>query len=102
MFRGKSVELEQVSEAWRVSQRVQRECEDRHNYSLRERDTLINQLQTTLHTHTKEAEVKTGVICIYIYHTHKILIVLFSDKRLIESLLLSCRSSPLLSSVRFL
>ncbi|KAG7316780.1 hypothetical protein KOW79_020321 [Hemibagrus wyckioides] len=62
LLRGKSVELEQVSEAWRVSQHVQHECEDRHNYSLRERDTLINQLQTTLHTHTNEAEEFTSAL----------------------------------------
>lgn len=69
LVRGKSVELEQVSEAWRGSQRVQRECEDRHMRSMRERDTLISQLQTTLHTRTKEAEVKTGFISISTIYT---------------------------------
>ncbi|TSN30226.1 Myomegalin [Bagarius yarrelli] len=62
LLRGKSVELEQVSEAWRGSQRVQRECEDRHKCSLRERDTLISQLQTTLHTRTKENEEFTAAL----------------------------------------
>ncbi|XP_060722828.1 myomegalin isoform X3 [Tachysurus vachellii] len=62
LLRGKSVQLEQVSEAWRGSQRVQRECEDRHNSSLRDRDTLIGQLQTTLHTRTKEAEEITAAL----------------------------------------
>ncbi|XP_053531723.1 myomegalin isoform X6 [Ictalurus punctatus] len=62
LVRGKSVELEQVSEAWRGSQRVQRECEDRHMRSMRERDTLISQLQTTLHTRTKEAEELTAAL----------------------------------------
>ncbi|XP_047657569.1 myomegalin isoform X4 [Tachysurus fulvidraco] len=62
LLRGKSVQLEQVSEAWRSSQRVQRECEDRHNSSLRDRDTLISQLQTTLHTRTKEAEEITAAV----------------------------------------
>ncbi|MCJ8743519.1 hypothetical protein PDJAM_G00094890 [Pangasius djambal] len=62
LVRGKSVELEQVSEAWRGSQRVQRECEDRHDCSMTERDTLISQLQTALHTRTKEAEELTAAL----------------------------------------
>ncbi|XP_060773421.1 myomegalin isoform X2 [Neoarius graeffei] len=62
LLRGKCVELEQVSEAWRGSQRVQRECEDRHNCSMSERDTLISQLQTTLQTRTKEAEELTAAL----------------------------------------
>lgn len=59
LLRGKGLELEQVCEAWRNAQGVQREREESHMRSLRERDTLISQLQTSLHTRTKEAEVKT-------------------------------------------
>lgn len=59
LLRGKGLELEQVCEAWRSAQCVQREREESHTRSLRERDTLIGQLQTSLHTRTKEAEVNT-------------------------------------------
>uniref|UniRef100_A0A3B1KEK7 Si:ch211-242b18.1 n=1 Tax=Astyanax mexicanus TaxID=7994 RepID=A0A3B1KEK7_ASTMX len=56
LVRGKTLELDQVSEAWRCSQWIQRESEDTHTRSLRERDALISQLQTALHSRTKEAE----------------------------------------------
>lgn len=59
LLRGKGLELEQVCEAWRNAQGVQREREESHMRSLRERDTLISQLRTSLHTRTKEAEVNT-------------------------------------------
>ncbi|KAG1963703.1 myomegalin [Pimephales promelas] len=62
LLRGKGLELEQVCEAWRSAQGVQREREESHMRSLRERDTLINQLQTSLHTRTKEAEDMTAVL----------------------------------------
>ncbi|KAK2884063.1 hypothetical protein Q8A67_017700 [Cirrhinus molitorella] len=62
LLRGKGLELEQVCEAWRNSQSVQREREESHIRSLRERDTLISQLQTSLHTRTKEAEEMTAVL----------------------------------------
>ncbi|XP_016091230.1 myomegalin isoform X8 [Sinocyclocheilus grahami] len=62
MLRGKSLELEQVCEAWRNAQGVQCEREESHIHSLRERDTLISQLQTSLHTRTKEAEEMTAVL----------------------------------------
>uniref|UniRef100_A0A672Q4L9 Si:ch211-242b18.1 n=1 Tax=Sinocyclocheilus grahami TaxID=75366 RepID=A0A672Q4L9_SINGR len=57
LLRGKGLALEQVCEAWHNAQSVQREKEESHMRSLRERDTLISQLQTSLHTRTKEAEV---------------------------------------------
>ncbi|XP_051730141.1 myomegalin isoform X6 [Ctenopharyngodon idella] len=62
LLRGKGLELEQVCEAWRNAQGVQREKEESHMCSLRERDTLISQLQTSLHTRTKEAEDMTAVL----------------------------------------
>ncbi|XP_067273868.1 myomegalin isoform X2 [Pseudorasbora parva] len=62
LLRGKSLELEQVCEAWRNAQGVQREREESHMRCLRERDTLISQLQTSLHTRTKEAEDMTAVL----------------------------------------
>lgn len=57
LVRGKGLELEQVCEAWRSVQRHHEDREERHRRSLRERDTLISQLQNTLHTRTSEAEV---------------------------------------------
>ncbi|XP_066532562.1 myomegalin isoform X2 [Hoplias malabaricus] len=62
LVRGKALEVEQVSEAWRSSQRIQHESKDAHTCSLRERDTLISQLQSTLHTRTKEAEGLTAAL----------------------------------------
>uniref|UniRef100_A0A671PSQ2 CDK5 regulatory subunit-associated protein 2/Myomegalin coiled coil domain-containing protein n=1 Tax=Sinocyclocheilus anshuiensis TaxID=1608454 RepID=A0A671PSQ2_9TELE len=62
MLRGKSLELEQVCEAWRNAQGIQCEREESHIHSLRERDTLISQLQTSLHTRTEEAEEMTAVL----------------------------------------
>ncbi|XP_029904757.1 myomegalin isoform X2 [Myripristis murdjan] len=56
LVRGKGLELEQVCEAWRSVQRQQQDSEERQNRSLRERDTLISQLQTALHSRTQEAE----------------------------------------------
>ncbi|XP_056337191.1 myomegalin isoform X4 [Danio aesculapii] len=62
LLRGKGLELEQVCEAWRSAQVVHREREESHMRSLRERDALISQLQTSLHTRTKEAEEMTAVL----------------------------------------
>lgn len=59
-MRGKALEVERVNEAWRGSQQLQRERENTHSHSLKERDTLISQLRTALHTRTKETEVRHG------------------------------------------
>uniref|UniRef100_A0A8C7DJT4 Myomegalin n=1 Tax=Oncorhynchus kisutch TaxID=8019 RepID=A0A8C7DJT4_ONCKI len=62
LVRGKGLELEQVCEAWRSVQRHHEDREERHSRSLRERDTLISQLQNALHTRTSEAEDLTGAL----------------------------------------
>uniref|UniRef100_A0A4W5RHN8 Si:ch211-242b18.1 n=1 Tax=Hucho hucho TaxID=62062 RepID=A0A4W5RHN8_9TELE len=62
LVRGKSLELEQVCEAWKSVQRHHEDREERHSRSLRERDTLISQLQNALHTRTNEAEDLTGAL----------------------------------------
>ncbi|XP_042177540.1 myomegalin isoform X4 [Oncorhynchus tshawytscha] len=62
LVRGKGLELEQVYEAWRSVQRHHEDREERHSRSLRERDTLISQLQNALHTRTNEAEDLTGAL----------------------------------------
>ncbi|KAM4629781.1 myomegalin [Polymixia lowei] len=56
LLRGKALELEQVCEAWRSVQRQQQEGEERQSLGLRERDTLIVQLQAALHARTQETE----------------------------------------------
>ncbi|XP_062411641.1 myomegalin [Sardina pilchardus] len=60
LLRGKGLEVEQVCEALRSAQCVQRDSEERHTLGLRERDTLISQLQSTLQTHAKENETLTS------------------------------------------
>ncbi|XP_045061369.1 myomegalin isoform X2 [Coregonus clupeaformis] len=62
LVRGKGLEQEQVCEAWRSVQCHHADSEERHSRSLRERDTLISQLQNALHTRTKEAEDLTGAL----------------------------------------
>ncbi|XP_052336100.1 myomegalin-like isoform X5 [Oncorhynchus keta] len=62
LVRGKGLELEQVCEAWRSVQCHHEDREERHSRSLRERDTLISQLQNALHTRTNEAEDLTGAL----------------------------------------
>ncbi|XP_062380200.1 myomegalin-like isoform X2 [Sardina pilchardus] len=56
LVRGKELELEQARESSRKLQSLRQESEDTHTLCLRERDNLISQLQTTLHTHAKETE----------------------------------------------
>ncbi|XP_076150236.1 myomegalin isoform X2 [Alosa pseudoharengus] len=56
LVRGKELELEQARESSRKLQSLRQESEDKHTLCLRERDSLINQFQTALHTHTKETE----------------------------------------------
>ncbi|XP_063057349.1 myomegalin isoform X3 [Engraulis encrasicolus] len=62
LLRGKGLELEQVCEALCGVQTLQRNSEDRHTRGLRERDTLISQLQTSLQTHAKENETLTSSV----------------------------------------
>ncbi|XP_026198735.1 myomegalin isoform X2 [Anabas testudineus] len=56
LVRGKTLELEQVCDAWRNVQRQQQESEERQSRILRERDAVISQLQTALHSRTQEAQ----------------------------------------------
>ncbi|XP_031431218.1 myomegalin isoform X3 [Clupea harengus] len=60
LLRGKGLELEQVCEALRNAQCVHQDSGERHTLGLRERDTLISQLQSSLHTHAKENETLTS------------------------------------------
>ncbi|XP_069050159.1 myomegalin isoform X3 [Lepisosteus oculatus] len=62
MLRVKALELEQVSLSGKNLQWLKQEAEDKHSQSLRERDAIINQLQTSLHSRTKEAEELTAAL----------------------------------------
>uniref|UniRef100_A0AAY4EFB2 Short myomegalin-like EB1 binding protein N-terminal domain-containing protein n=1 Tax=Denticeps clupeoides TaxID=299321 RepID=A0AAY4EFB2_9TELE len=56
LVRGKELELEHTQESCRKVQSLKQESEEKHTLILRERDHLITQLQTALHTHSKETE----------------------------------------------
>lgn len=58
LLRGKVLELEQVSDAWRSIQQ-QQNLKDGQNRVLRERDAVIDQLQVALQARTQEAQVQT-------------------------------------------
>ncbi|KAJ8274460.1 hypothetical protein COCON_G00090850 [Conger conger] len=60
MVRGKDLELEQVSEAYRKLQWLKQEAEECQGRSLRERDAIIGQLQNSLQMGTKEFEELTA------------------------------------------
>lgn len=57
-MRGKELELEQTQEACRKLQWLKQQCDEKHTITLRERDNIIAQLHTTLHSRSKETEVK--------------------------------------------
>ncbi|XP_029003245.1 myomegalin isoform X13 [Betta splendens] len=56
LLRGKTLELEQVSDGWRSVQRQQQDSEQRHRCILGERDAIIGQLQAALQCRTQEAQ----------------------------------------------
>jgi hypothetical protein len=62
--RGKELDVEQTAEALRNLQWLQQQSEEREECTLRERDTLISQLQTALQTRSQETQVNTQK------HTH--------------------------------
>ncbi|MEQ2208283.1 hypothetical protein XENOCAPTIV_014975 [Xenoophorus captivus] len=56
LLRGKALELEQVSNAWRNVQKQQQDVEDQQKRILGERDCIIDQLQAALLARTQEAQ----------------------------------------------
>ncbi|XP_047442806.1 myomegalin isoform X4 [Mugil cephalus] len=56
LVRGKSLELQQVCDAWRSVQRQRQDGEDTQSRVLRERDAIIEQLQGALQARTQEAQ----------------------------------------------
>uniref|UniRef100_A0A665TN85 Uncharacterized protein n=1 Tax=Echeneis naucrates TaxID=173247 RepID=A0A665TN85_ECHNA len=58
LVRGKELELEQAAEAYRNLQWLKQQSEEKERNTLREKDTIINQLQTAhMHNLLKEKEV---------------------------------------------
>lgn len=58
LLRGKALELEQVSDAWRGVRQRQQDDQDQQKLLLRERDRIIDQLQGALLALTQEAQVQ--------------------------------------------
>ncbi|KAF3690479.1 Myomegalin Cardiomyopathy-associated protein 2 Phosphodiesterase 4D-interacting protein [Channa argus] len=56
LVRGKALELQQVCDALRSVQQQRQESEEKQSRMLRERDAIISQLQTALHTRTQEVQ----------------------------------------------
>nr|XP_033506582.1 myomegalin-like isoform X2 [Epinephelus lanceolatus] len=62
MVRGKELELEQAAEAYRNLQWLKQQSEEKERNTLREKDTIINQLQAALQTHSQEAQDLTAAL----------------------------------------
>ncbi|XP_030220445.1 myomegalin isoform X4 [Gadus morhua] len=56
LVRGKDLELEQASEAYRSLQWLQQQSQEKEGKALREKDTAISQLQAALQTRSQEAQ----------------------------------------------
>ncbi|XP_031663224.1 myomegalin isoform X9 [Oncorhynchus kisutch] len=62
LVRGKELDVEQTAEALRNLQWLQQQSEEREKCTLRERDTLISQLQTALQTRSQETQDLTAAL----------------------------------------
>ncbi|KAK6302957.1 hypothetical protein J4Q44_G00273120 [Coregonus suidteri] len=62
LVRSKELDVEQAAEAHRNLQWLQQQGEEREKSTLRERDTLISQLQTALQTRSQETQVLTAAL----------------------------------------
>ncbi|XP_067385103.1 myomegalin-like isoform X1 [Channa argus] len=62
LVRGKELELEQAAEAYRNLQWLKQQGEEKERNTLREKDTIINQLQAALHSHSQEAQDLTAAL----------------------------------------
>lgn len=63
-MRGKELELEQAAEAYRNLQWLKQQSEEKERSTLREKDTIISQLQAALQTRSQETQVT---------HTHTLI-----------------------------
>ncbi|XP_074507165.1 myomegalin-like isoform X2 [Sebastes fasciatus] len=62
LVRGKELELEQAAEAYRNLQWLKQQGEEKERNTLREKDTIISQLQAALQTHSQEAQDLTAAL----------------------------------------
>ncbi|XP_063741186.1 myomegalin-like isoform X1 [Eleginops maclovinus] len=62
LVRGKELELEQAAEAYRNLQWLKQQSEEKERNTLREKDTIISQLQAALQTHSQEAQDLTATL----------------------------------------
>lgn len=56
-MRSKELELERTLETCRKLEWMKQQSDEKHTLAVRERDGVIQRLQTALHTHSKETEV---------------------------------------------
>ncbi|XP_072367293.1 myomegalin isoform X6 [Scyliorhinus torazame] len=61
-MKGKDLELEQITMAYKNLQWLKQEVEEKHAHSLKEKDTVSSQLQAALHNSNKEVEDLTVVL----------------------------------------
>lgn len=59
LVRSKELELERTLETCRKLEWMKQQSDEKHTLAVRERDGVIQRLQTALHTHSKETEVNT-------------------------------------------
>ncbi|KAM4552804.1 myomegalin isoform 4-T4 [Odontesthes bonariensis] len=62
LMRGKELELEQAAEAYRNLQWLKQQSQERERNTLREKDTIINQLQAALQTRSQETQDLTAAL----------------------------------------
>ncbi|KAK5888903.1 hypothetical protein CesoFtcFv8_014954 [Champsocephalus esox] len=62
LVRGKDLELEQAAEAYRNLQWLKQQSEEKERNTLREKDSIISQLQEALQTHSQEAQDLTATL----------------------------------------
>ncbi|XP_041064490.1 myomegalin isoform X4 [Carcharodon carcharias] len=62
LMKGKDLELEQITMAYKNLQWLKQEMEEKHAHSLKEKDTVSSQLQAALHNSNKELEDLTVVL----------------------------------------
>ncbi|CAJ1072092.1 myomegalin-like [Xyrichtys novacula] len=62
LVRGKELELEQAAEAYRNLQWLKQQSEEKERHTLREKDTIIAQLQAALQAHSQETQDLTAAL----------------------------------------
>ncbi|XP_060941034.1 myomegalin-like isoform X6 [Limanda limanda] len=62
LVRGKELELEQAAEAYRNLQWLKQQSEEKERNTLREKETIINQLQAALQSRSQEAQDLTAAL----------------------------------------